>query len=51
MNQARDKPKRAEEFAALRLQIVTLESGRGRHRKYLPHAFTEQGVAMLSRVL
>jgi hypothetical protein len=40
-----------EEFAVLRSQIVTLESGRGRHRKYLPHAFTEQGVAMLSSVL
>lgn len=25
--------------------------GRGRHRKYLPYAFTEQGVAMLSSVL
>jgi alpha-ketoglutarate-dependent taurine dioxygenase len=40
-----------EAFTALRSQIVTLESGRGRHRKYLPHAFTEQGVAMLSSVL
>ncbi len=39
-----------EEFTALRSQIVTLESGRGRHRKYLPHAFTEQGVARLSTV-
>jgi hypothetical protein len=25
--------------------------GRGRHRKYLPYVFTEQGVAMLSSVL
>jgi hypothetical protein len=25
--------------------------GRGQHRKYLPYAFTEQGVAMLSSVL
>lgn len=41
-----------EEAAALRSQIVTLESlGRGRHRKYQPYAFTEQGVAMLSSVL
>jgi hypothetical protein len=40
-----------EEFAALRSQIVALETGRGRHRKYLPYAFTEQGVAMLSSVL
>jgi hypothetical protein len=30
---------------------VTLEQGTGRHRKYLPNAFTEQGVAMLSAVL
>jgi hypothetical protein len=30
---------------------VTLSPGRGRHRKYLPYAFTEQGVAMLSSVL
>lgn len=37
-----------EEFAALRSQIVTLKTGRGRHWKYLPYAFTEQGVAMLS---
>ncbi|MEX0899856.1 MAG: ORF6N domain-containing protein [Gammaproteobacteria bacterium] len=40
-----------EEAAHLRSQNVTLESGRGRHRKYLPYAFTEQGVAMLSSVL
>ncbi len=40
-----------EEFYSLRSQIVTLETGRGRHRKYLPYAFTEQGVAMLSSVL
>ena len=30
---------------------MTLETGRGQHRKYLPYAFTEQGVAMLSSVL
>jgi hypothetical protein len=39
------------EYHSLRSQIVTLNSGRGRHRKYLPYAFTEQGVAMLSSVL
>src|SRR3989338_8317272 len=44
------------QFAALngeplRCQIGTLETGRGTHRKYLPYAFTEQGVAMLSGVL
>ncbi len=37
--------------SALRSQTVTLKPGRGRHRKYLPYAFTEQGVAMLSSVL
>ena len=35
----------------LRLQIETLKKGRGRHTKYLPYAFTEQGVAMLSGIL
>ncbi|MBW2703780.1 MAG: ORF6N domain-containing protein [Deltaproteobacteria bacterium] len=41
----------AEESDSLRSQIVTLKSGRGQHRKFLPFAFTEQGVAMLSSVL
>jgi ORF6N domain len=41
----------APEHALLRSQSVTLVAGRGRHRKYLPYAFTEQGVAMLSSVL
>ena len=40
-----------KEAAALRSQSVTLDRGRGRYRKYLPYAFTEQGVAMLSSVL
>ena len=40
-----------EEASFLRSQIVTLKTGRGRHRKYLPYVFTEQGVAMLSSVL
>ena len=53
-----------EEYANLRSQIVTLNepegltlqnatlgNGRGKHRKYLPYVFTEQGVAMLSAVL
>lgn len=40
-----------EEAARLRSQTVTLKKGRGQHRKYLPYAFTEQGVAMLSTVL
>jgi hypothetical protein len=40
-----------EEYGILRSQIVILKLGRGQHRKYLPYAFTEQGVAMLSSVL
>ena len=40
-----------QESVSLRSQIVTLEKGRGKHRKYRPLAFTEQGVAMLSSVL
>lgn len=27
------------------------ENGRGKHKKYLPFAFTEQGIAMLSGIL
>ena len=40
-----------DEARVLRSQTVTLDTGRGAHRKYLPYAFTEQGVAMLSSVL
>lgn len=40
-----------DEAKFIRSQFVTLKKGRGRHRKYLPYAFTEQGVAMLSSVL
>ena len=51
-----------EETNSLRSQFVTLDrtsltsqivisKGRGKHRKYLPYVFTEQGVAMLSSVL
>lgn len=35
----------------LRLQNETLKKGRGQHSKYMPYAFTEQGVAMLSGIL
>jgi hypothetical protein len=38
-----------EEYESLRRQFGTLK--RGEHSKYLPYAFTEQGVAMLSSVL
>ena len=40
-----------DEADRLRSQSVTLKGSRGRHRKYLPHAFTEHGVAMLATVL
>ena len=39
----------AEEYKSLRFHFGILE--KGRHSKYLPYAFTEQGVAMLSSVL
>ena len=35
----------------LRSQIATLNEARGKHLKYMPYAFTESGVAMLSGVL
>lgn len=35
----------------LRSQIATLNGRRGQHLKYMPFAFTENGVAMLSSVL
>ena len=38
-----------EEYNALRSQFGTFK--RGEHSKYLPYAFTEQGVSMLSSVL
>jgi len=38
---------------SLKLQIENLNenTGRGKHRKYLPYVFTEQGIAMLSGLL
>jgi phage regulator Rha-like protein len=39
------------EWERLRFQFETLKTGRGRHSKYLPYAFTEQGLAMLSGIL
>ena len=42
-------PLTKDEYNSLRSQIGTLK--RGEHSKYLPYAFTEQGVAMLSSVL
>ena len=40
-----------EEWDSLRFQIGILEVGRGKYTKFLPYAFTEQGLAMLSGVL
>ncbi|MCX8020828.1 MAG: ORF6N domain-containing protein [Chitinophagaceae bacterium] len=40
-----------EEYNSLKSQFVILEKGRGKHTKFNPLAFTEQGVAMLSSVL
>mgnify|MGYP005882844693 CR=1 FL=1 len=40
-----------EEWESLRFQIGSLDKGRGKYPKYLPYAFTEQGIAMLSGVL
>ena len=40
-----------EEYAVLRSQFATLKSGSGRHRKFLPYAFTENGAVMAANVL
>ena len=40
-----------EEWDSLRFQFGIIETGRGKYTKYLPHAFTEQGLAMLSGIL
>jgi len=40
-----------EESDSLRSQTVILKPGRGKYRKFLPYAFTEQGVTMLSGIL
>lgn len=40
-----------EEWECLRCKNCTLKAGHGQHPKYLPYAFTELGVAMLSSVL
>jgi hypothetical protein len=40
-----------EEWDSLRSQFATLKTGRGAHRKYLPHAYTEHGALMAAMVL
>ncbi|MRX39307.1 ORF6N domain-containing protein [Flavobacterium sp. LC2016-23] len=39
------------EYNSSRSQIATLKNGRGSNLKYLPFAFTEHGILMLSSVL
>ena len=41
----------AEEAESLRSHFATLKAGRGKHRKYLPYAFTEHGAVMLASIL
>jgi hypothetical protein len=41
----------AAEAESLRSQFATLKAGRGRHRKYLPYAFTEHGAIMAATIL
>jgi hypothetical protein len=41
----------AEEFESLRSQNATLKNGRGKHRKYVPYAFTEHGAVMAATIL
>jgi hypothetical protein len=40
-----------EEWDCLRSQFVILKTGRGKHRKFLPVAFTEHGAIMAATVL
>ena len=40
-----------EEYVSLRCQNGIIKAGRGQHSKYMPFAFTEEGVAMLSGIL
>jgi len=40
-----------EQYNSLRSQNATLESGKGKHRKYLPYVYTEEGVAAVSAVI
>ena len=39
------------EKESLRSQFVTLKTGRGQHRKYLPYVFTEHGAIMAATIL
>lgn len=50
-NEIKLRSSSSEVHDPLRSQIVILESGKGQHTKYLPYAFTEQGIAILSGIL
>lgn len=39
-----------EEWDSLWSQIVTIKTGRGQHRKYMPRVFTEPGAVMLAAI-
>ena len=41
----------ATEWESLRSQFVTLNTGPGKHRKYLPYVFTEHGAIMAATLL
>lgn len=40
-----------DEYNSLRCNFFTIKNGRGQHSKYLPYAFTQEGIAMLSGLL
>ena len=40
-----------EEYNSLRCKNFTIKNGRGQHSKYLPFAFTREGIALLSGLL
>lgn len=40
-----------QEYDSLRCNFFTIKNGRGQHSKYLPYAFTQEGIAMLSGLL
>ncbi len=40
-----------EEYKSLRCQNVTLKSGQGEHKKYMPYVFTKEGIQVLGDIL
>ena len=39
------------EYKSLRCQNVTLKSGQGEHKKYMPYVFTKEGIQVLGNIL